>query len=262
MLAILDGDILAFRASAAIEQNIDWGDGESGKTLTADPSAAARAALKTADAWAEIARADRVHIAFTGRHNFRKVVLPTYKHNRAGAVKPQAYIYTVNELRDHYDTTLVEGLEADDIMGIMATRPSRVGKAVIVTLDKDLRTVPGLHLNPLKEDRPIEVSLPAADYKWLTQTLTGDVTDGYSGCPRIGPKKAAQILGDRPWADVARDWPKVTATYAKAGKTAADALQQARVARILRHGEYEKTTRSIRLWSPQGAEEAWLKLEP
>ena len=45
-------------------------------------------------------------------------------------------------------------------------------------------------------------------------------------------------------------WKLVVETYEKHGLDERDALQQARVARILRHGEYNNQTKEISLWIP------------
>src|SRR5690606_12264806 len=61
---------------------------------------------------------------------------------------------------------------------------------VIVSEDKDLHTVPGLHFNPAKDSKVRYVSTLDADRLFLYQTLVGDPVDGYPGAPRIGPKSA------------------------------------------------------------------------
>ena len=84
----------------------------------------------------------------------------------------------------------------------------------------------------------------AADRFHLYQTLVGDQTDNYKGCPGVGPVKAETALGANP------TWASVVGCYEKAGLTEEDALVQARVARILRHGEYNKMTCEVKLWTP------------
>jgi DNA polymerase-1 len=46
-------------------------------------------------------------------------------------------------------------------------------------------------------------------------------------------------------------WLVVTSNYAKAGKTADDALLMARLARILRNEDYDKENERIILWTPE-----------
>ena len=43
-------------------------------------------------------------------------------------------------------------------------------------------------------------------------------------------------------------WSIVVDTYEKNGLGEKDALQQARVARILRYGDYDKATGKVKLW--------------
>jgi hypothetical protein len=163
---------------------------------------------------------------------------------------------TVEAVEAAFDTRTVRGLEADDLLGILATRDA-YSDAIIVTLDKDLRTIPGRHFNPLKETKPVLRSVFAADAQWMMQTLTGDTSDGYTGIPRVGPKKAEAILGgDVKGVALRREtaagiWPRVVAAYVKAGLTERDALQQARVARILRNEDYDRVTKEVLLWHPK-----------
>ena len=77
-----------------------------------------------------------------------------------------------------------------------------------------------------------------------TQTLTGDVTDGYAGCPKIGPKTAEKILGSHP------TWNAVVQAYQKENLTADYALTQARLARILRASDWDEEKQQVKLWEP------------
>lgn len=247
-VALLDGDIIAHRAAAALQQAIDWdGDGEVHHVTNAEE--AAKAAQATADAWAALAGCKEAIVAFTGGNNFRKVVMPSYKSNRKGVAKPLAFAYAVRSVRDRFPHHVIDGLEADDVMGILATTLPKYAGAVMVTTDKDLRTVPGLHLNPMKDKKPVLVTPEEADYLWMMQTLTGDSTDGYSGIPKVGPKRAEAILGG-PGRSLEALWDRVVHAYRKAGLTDQDALTTARVARILRREDYDKKTKEIRLWHP------------
>lgn len=246
--ALLDGDIITHRAAAACQDTIRW-DADT-TSVQSDFASALDFAHSLVTSWAEQARCKQFFVCFSGDINFRKLVLPSYKMHRAGKAKPLAHAPLKVALQAAYQTHLVEGMEADDLMGIMATN-GRYPDAVIVTLDKDLKTVPGLHLNPLKDQRPHRVTEAFANRLWLTQTLTGDPTDGYTGIPGIGPAKAQRILdGPSLATDVETLWGRVVAAYRAAGLTVADALQQARVARILRSSDYDKETRCVKLWHP------------
>ena len=96
-------------------------------------------------------------------------------------------------------------------------------------------------------DEMLTITEADADKYFFTQVLTGDATDGYKGIPGIGPKKAEAILGARP------HWGAVEQAYIKAGMTRDDAIQQARLARILRFSDYDSMKGEVILWTPPSA---------
>lgn len=246
--ALLDGDILAFRAAAGACKTFDFGDGMVSSAPGTDLAIAA--ALETVECWRCIAKCRDVRVFFTGPRNFRKTVLPSYKAHRTQG-KPPAYFDTVQAVRERFPTDTVDGLEADDLLGILATTEKYADNVIIVTVDKDLRTIPGRHINPTKDTKPVRVTLNEGHYKWLTQTLTGDATDGYKGIPGIGEKKALAILGGSPDVPLEVLWGRVLAAYKSRKLTEDDALTQARVARILHRSDYDRTTKEVLLWHPQ-----------
>lgn len=246
MIALLDGDIVAYQAAMVAVQTIDWEDGE-GPSASSDLPIAVQTACKTADEWTRLAGCRQPIVCFSSRHgsNFRKVIDPVhYKYARGD--KPDLYWQVVAALEDRYKFSRIEGLEADDIMGILGTS-EKLSKTVVVSLDKDMRGIPATVLNPSKDSRPQRISSALADYWWMTQTLTGDACDGYKGCPKIGPVNAARILGDCNM-QLGAMWPAVVAAYAAKGLTEADALLQARLARILRRSDYDREKGTIQLW--------------
>lgn len=242
-IALIDADILAYQAAASVEQPVHWGDGL--WTLHAFED---EAVSKLEDMVASICQtvgADNKIMVLSDSKNWRKDVLPTYKENRVGVRKP----LLLGTLREHikvrYEFSQQPSLEGDDILGILATRPSD-DDYIICSLDKDLKTVPGHHYN-FGKDEFFEVTEEQADYYHLIQTLTGDTTDGYQGCPGVGPKTAEKILAgaEDPWAAVVK-------AYAKAGFGEEEALVQARVAHIMRNDDYDPVTGKIKLWEPYG----------
>lgn len=165
-------------------------------------------------------------------HNFRKTLDPTYKANRKKTRKPMAFFRAIEWVKETYHFIELEGLEADDVLGLESQNFE-----AICSSDKDLRTIPGRLYNPMKktwEDvTPIE-----ADRWFYSQVLMGDTADGYKGCPGIGAVKAERLLApcnSRPAMEAV-----VREAYAKAGLDDDAALLQARLARILRPGEYWK----------------------
>ena len=146
---------------------------------------------------------------------------------------------------DNYDAVVMDGLEADDVLGILSTEPANDEK-VIVSIDKDLYQIPGkISKDGITID---EVSPQEADYWHMMQTLCGDATDGYSGCPKVGVKTAQKILGEHANVPLLDLWKRALDAYKKVGYSIDEALAQARVARILRHNDYDRETGGIKLW--------------
>jgi hypothetical protein len=133
-------------------------------------------------------------------------------------------------------------------MGILSTHPTKIeGKKIIVSEDKDMRSIPGWLYNPSKDVNPQYISEHEADRYHLYQTLTGDSTDGYKGCPNIGPVKATKILDTyhpNNW------WDEIVDAYRCQGLSEANALTQSRIARICRATDYDFTSNNVLLWHP------------
>jgi 5'-3' exonuclease len=160
---------------------------------------------------------------------------------------------------ENYETKTKPSLEADDVLGILATHPPflRGRKVIIVTTDKDLRQIPGFHLNPDKLDAGIyKITEVEGNRFHLYQTLVGDSTDGYPGCPGIGPVKANRILNELSTREekegfrVECAWTRVKHTFLNKGLTEENALLQARLARILRAKDWDFKKKEPRLWVP------------
>lgn len=251
---LIDGDILLYQVTSAAEQPFDWGDDL--WTLHSDASEVRERIDNEINDLKMTLEADRVVIALSGSTNWRKNVLPTYKANRKGTRKPVAYLPAKQYVMDVYQCAQAPNLEADDILGLLATNTGgkrtkkKTDKTIIVSADKDLKTIPGLLYNPDKPELGVmEITQAQADWNHLFQTLTGDTADGYSGCPGIGPKSAERALG--PVGRTVQElWNEVLSLFSDAGLCKEEALCQARVARILRHGEYDFTSGVVSLWSP------------
>jgi len=244
---LLDGDVFIYKAALHAQTAADFGEGQWG--LSADlPSAidqlnATMASLKSS------LKSDRVIMAISDVNNFRKEIMPSYKSNRKTTQRPLLLEPLRQYVRDNCETFERPSLEADDVLGILATNQKIIkGEKIIVSIDKDMRTIPGTLFNPDQMEEPEEISLPQADYSFHVQILTGDVVDGYSGCPNVGKVKAAKLLSGVAPCDY---WDIIKEQYQKAGLTEQDALTQARVARILRHQDYNYQTRKPILWQPK-----------
>ena len=240
-LLLIDGDIPLYQAAFAAERPIDWGDNL--WTLHADVgSAAYRFDKWIADVQDYIGESE-VLVCFSGSQNWRKAVLPTYKANRLESRKPVIYTPLREYIEGNYLSVSHESLEADDVLGILSGRDR-----IIVSIDKDMKTIPGFHFNPMRpEEGVIQISPDVANYNHMTQTLTGDSTDGYKGCPGIGVKRAERLLGE---LDPVDRWPVVLEAFIRAKLSPEEALKQARVSYILRPGDYDYHRKEVKLWQP------------
>lgn len=240
-VALIDGDIFLYQAACAVEKEIDWGNDM--WTLHSD----AREAKMMFDiSIAEIKEKLEVRdfiLCLSSPNNWRFRILPDYKANRIATRKPVCYHTLKTYAEDIYETRSYGTLEADDVVGLIATAPGDESEYIMVSQDKDFKSIPGRHYNPRTQEF-FTVDKPSADRFHLYQTLVGDQTDNYKGCPGIGPVKAEAALA------TLQDWSTVVGCYEKAGLTEEDALTQARVARILRHGEFNKMTLEVKLWTP------------
>lgn len=251
---LLDGDMFAYRACSACEHDIDWGNSiwtrhvELNEAKTHFENAANMCVEKALEGLGDRGINERYVVVFCfsdSANNFRKKILPTYKANRAGKRKPVAYPALIDWVREEYAGHVVSAptLEADDCLGIIATTPKKDTVSIIVSGDKDMMSIPCYHYDFLRGTFTYS-SEEVADYHFFLQTLMGDTADGYTGCPRIGRVTATKIL------DKQCDWDAVVKTYAKAGLSEEVALQQARVARILRATDYDRKKQEVRLWKP------------
>lgn len=248
MLNILfDGDMLVFESCSSVETPIDWGEGL--WTLHANAS---DAEVKVEDKVATITNLILDKMNYEGQYkiilcfsdmkkNFRKTILPTYKANRIGKRKPICYMEVRNWCMENYNYVTMPALEADDCVGILATKYA--GHEVHTSGDKDFKSIPGVFYDFLHNDL-YHISEEEADKWFYTQCLIGDTADNYSGCPGIGPKTAEKIFKKE-----GASWQTVLNQFLRKGFTKEEALQQARVARILRITDMTKN--GSPMWHPK-----------
>jgi DNA polymerase-1 len=249
---LLDADIVAYKFASAAQKSFSFDD-ESSKVTTLDDFELVTYEMdEYIKELKDTLSASRIVICLScpSSENFRYQVLPSYKSNRKDTVRPEYLQALKDYMAKKYDHYKRPTLEADDVMGILSTWGGFEfdSKKIIVSEDKDMKTIHGWLYNPRKDDAPWKVSTQEADYWHMYQTLVGDATDGYKGCPSVGPKKAEKLLnGELPELM----WEKVVAIYELKGLTEEDALVQARVARICRNTDYDYNNRKVKLWTPQ-----------
>ena len=252
---LIDADIIAYQASTLAEQLDPFDQTPRRDVSLADLVDAASSDIEELHGMFDDSE---VMLVFSpsDRTNFRRKVDSTYKQNRNPKPKPRMYWELVRELKTNYNNLEISHLEGDDVLGILHTKNPK--NSVICSSDKDLRTIPG-HIYDFHHKQHHYLTPNQANHFWMYQTLMGDATDGYKGCPGIGKKKAADIL---PCIDQNEDedvflerlWFEVIQTYFDYYKNVdvalATALRQSRLARILRCSDYNFDRKSVRLWHP------------
>jgi DNA polymerase-1 len=237
MKLLIDADYIVYKSCAAAETEVDFGDDVI--LVTSNFSDAYKATLgeltKIRDKFGSFS--DLI-LFFSDTVNFRKKILPEYKGHR-NRKKPCGYKRVLNALKDEYRVITMPELDADDALGIYATK--HPGNC-IVSPDKDMKQIPGKLYN-LDEEFTITKEAGA---KWhLIQSLAGDQTDGYPGVPGIGVKRAEALFKKEGYS-----WKTVVGAFYEKGFTELTALVNARLARILTVDDYDFEKQQPILWSP------------
>lgn len=211
MRALIDGDILLYRACTVVEQgmytaylgdkpvasfprkkfleeNYEFDRLEYARYIGEDAFTEAKwnfRSMLTKNIKATGCGTD-YKIFLTGSNNYRKEICPEYKANRKE--KPILYNQMLDYVLTLPKTYMIHGEEADDRLGIEQT-----DNTVICTIDKDLLMVEGKHYNFVKDEHR-EVTPDEGLKNFYTQLLTGDKTDNIIGIKGIGPVKASRLL--------------------------------------------------------------------
>ncbi len=139
---------------------------------------------------------DRLELYLTGKGNFREEIatIKGYKANRKDNVRPVHYKGIRRYMRERWGAVVVKGWEADDALAMAAHQHNYDGEQVVlVSQDKDLRTVPGRHYNPRKKAWSV-VTEREALLNFYRQVVTGDTVDAIGGVYRMGKKGADELL--------------------------------------------------------------------
>jgi DNA polymerase I len=158
---------------------------------------------------------DYLAVVFDAGDSFREELYPDYKATREKMPDELASsLPRIREIVEAYRDPVIEleGYEADDVIGTLATRAARAGlEAVIVSGDKDFYQLVSEHVHLLNPGRGGPngvdaewVDLSNADEKFGLPprqvvdylALIGDSSDNVPGAPGIGPKTAVKLLDD------------------------------------------------------------------
>lgn len=261
---IVDGDGPIYTAASNAEYTVPFnqpgqpvydaegnylGESTGGLTIYEVDWDKAKADLRDIVAWIQDStHADEVVMAISNYDRpWRKQLMPWYKANRSHMRKPAALKMLREFTRETWRTFERPALEGDDVCGILLTMPDSplTGERIVASADKDMRTLPGKHFH-LKRRLEFEVSPAEADRWHMLQTLTGDLTDNYKGCPGIGEVRAEKLLDAgrniREW------WPIVVGAFKKAELTEEYALLHAQIARICRHTDWDFSKKEVIPW--------------
>lgn len=209
MKPLIDGDLIAYELAFGCQRF-----GEDQLTLVPVEEVNKRVLAKIGEICSEVYATEPPVLFFTGKTNFRNDIAKSkpYKGNRKGD-KPHYLKYIRSFLMASYESELVEGLEADDLMSMRQTERLKFKDTIICTRDKDLRQVPGLHygwecgkqpsFGPKWVDKHGCLELKggkklkgAGDMLLYAQMLIGDNTDNIGGARGWSDIKTYNLLKD------------------------------------------------------------------
>ena len=176
MLALIDGDLVAYRCAASAENDeVDIACLRAGKLME--------------EILSDVGASDHRTYLTHSSSNFRKTIDPEYKANRKDVVRPRHLPAVQEFLVNFFNAEWCNGYEADDALGM----GQREEGTCICTLDKDLKQVPGHHYNWVKKEFTT-VSTREGLLSLYTSSLVGDRSDNIIGVAGLGVVKAARAL--------------------------------------------------------------------
>jgi len=199
-LVLVDGSSYLYRAFHALPDL---------RTSKGEPTGALRGVVSMLRRMVEDGKPDYFAVVLDapGR-TFRDDWYPPYKANRPPM--PDDLVRQLEPLKElvrahGWPLLVVEGVEADDVIGTLAKRAKAMGiDTLISTSDKDMAQLvePGITcVNTMSNETLDEAGVmakmgvrPDQVLDWLT--LTGDAVDNVPGVPKVGPKTAAKWLAE------------------------------------------------------------------
>jgi DNA polymerase-1 len=240
---IVDGDLVIYKIASSLEEPIDWGNDI--WTLHSDLSVGKQLFKQNMEHYKQYTKSKEIIVAFSDKKNYRKELDTEYKSYRKKIRKPVCYQPLRKWVEQNYNFYCLPNLEGDDVIGILATQHYNTNN-VIISGDKDMRTIPSWHCF-IGDDQLEFVDENKANYNFCLQVLTGDSADGYKGCVGVGAVKANRVLHNKKTLD--EMWNAVIEEYERNNQSFEDAYHQAKLARILRKDEYDFATNQPKLWN-------------
>lgn len=245
-ILLIDADIPCYKLGFANEEDIIFGEDS---IIYSDFEALKRKMQAHIEILIEKTGSNKAFLAISDKDNFRKKVDKSYKGHRKDVRKPTHLAEIQEFLIDTYTVVRRPNIEADDVIGILATHPdfNPGEEKIICSIDKDLNQIAGKHYNPDK-DLHYEITDEEALALFYTQIVCGDTADGYKGCKGIGKGKAAKLFED---CETDAEYWKITLDiFLKKEYTEDEVLVQARLARILQYKDYDYDKKEPILWQP------------
>ena len=197
-LLLVDGSSYLFRAFHALPDL---------RTLDGFPTGAIRGVISMLRKLANDFEGSPVAVVFdAGGKTFRNDLFPAYKANRPRMADDlRIQIQPIFDIVEAMGMPLlrVPDVEADDVIGTLATEATRVGRRTIVsTGDKDMAQLVSEHVTLVNTMTDVALDRHGVIDKYGVPpermvdylALMGDAVDNIPGVPKVGPKTAAKWL--------------------------------------------------------------------
>lgn len=153
-----------------------------------------------------------IGVAFDHGKTFRDEAFPAYKAQREETPEDiRASVPVIKTIIEamHIPVLQVDGFEADDVIGTLATKAGAAGiKTYMLTPDKDYGQLVSDNvfifrprhgggyetMGPREVCAKYELDSPTQVIDLLA--LMGDSADNFPGCPGVGPKTASKLIGE------------------------------------------------------------------
>ena len=201
MLTLIDGNSILFRAYYGVHSRLTRGDGT--------PTGAVYGFFNMVLPILAAARPNDSFICIfdASRISFRQDIYPAYKANRTETppdLISQSYLVREGVASMGIPVLCIPGVEADDVIATLAHENCTATDATrIITSDKDLMQLvsdcvflyDGMKQREIRTPEVFEKFGVRPDQVIDVQSLMGDASDNVPGVPGIGPKKAAELIG-------------------------------------------------------------------
>lgn len=250
VMLLIDGDLLCFQIAIAVQRKHPFIEG----AFECDGRFTLRILEQKIRVMMSKFETGRIefHFSCNREKNWRRKVMPEYKANRDGKLSPVGLSSLISYVMRSYPYVKEGILEADDTISMAATGKYKSNN-IICSIDKDFLGVPTKIWNWNKKILQTQSKVDAFKF-FIYQVIIGDSVDNFKGIPRIGPKGAVKFLATHT-CDLYNIWEPLVKLGATKKCDEDYMLQQARVAYLLREGDYNWESKEIKLWTPEKIEE-------